>query len=946
MALDWSVPFIGRENELKKIQTHLQAWGTRRIIFIWGEGGIGKTRLLHEVEQHFFATDRVKTLRIIDFDDDYYKFPQNVSVSIGRQLDPIAFDPYFEALRKMHKLEGTGSETDEVPTPIRRHILAINRLLTECFNHVSQQQRVVLRIDTTDALNGLMLRNYMYEIVSQFSNVLILIAGRDTKYWCEKFREDMDEDSVAMPLQPFTLDDSQIYLEQKQKILKATLDKEWVHKLFILAGGLPVLIDLAIEWAQSHRALPWMDELSLSELTLLQEKHRTNDMTQSQLNDLQERFKKIVVMPIADLSCSLDQLKLVLSKVYPLDLEGIMEMLDIGQSDAVRLLNKALRSVVIKNLPDGRIKLHDEVQYLINRYVWPLLDENRQWELRDSRRAITYLTRKSDVLLDELRELKRREAEQINVDNPSQVLEIFGQRREKEGMFWSLRIERLRRQLAINVQQGYESFEQDYQLSRKEASSLSYCQGLLEVIGRYADLDVPGRDIQGNALQEKQKLAILRRLAKQATLDGRYKIAAELFEQLRRRTPKDTEEYIEIMNGQANQLVRAGRLQQALQLNEQALSLGEQLNSRPWIIRSTLEIGLVHRLIGNLEQALQWYHKAFELALTYSDEEQIARIYTHMAYVHALQRENRAFDEIQQAIRQWKKLIQTRKERRFLLGQCYNVAGEVYLAMERPEESLSYFELAWNIFNQEEVENPKQGTPVAEWRSKCRSGRGFTYWQLAVVAQRRNEQEAATQHLQDALRDLVWAAKHATEFDSPMILFRLGEVHFLLKDYQAAEKNWIESMKEARQVGDARTALHSLCKLTHLSFYHPVKNFPGWQDFDRWYRHNYRRQYQTYFELLTGLFYTYLGHLTFKAEDIKNTVKHYNRGLPLLTQSGMHNPFNLIYQLDFVEREIFPLVSSECIQQVGKLLQDPQHAGTYDMIALAYFKEWSGWKES
>lgn len=945
MALEWSVPFIGRKNELKTIESHLQAWGTRRIIFIWGEGGIGKTRLLHEVEQHFFATDRVKTLGIIDFDDDYYKFPQNVSVSIGRQLDPIAFDPYFEALRKIHKLEGTGSETEEVPIPVRRQILAINRLLTECFNHVSQHQRIVLRVDTTDALNGPMLLNYLYEIVSQFSNVLTLIAGRDTKQWYEKFRENMDEESVAMPVQPFTLDDSQIYLEQKQKILKVTLDKEWVHKLFILAGGLPVLIDLAIEWAQSHRSLPWMDKLSLSELTLLQEKQHTNDIPQ-QLNDLQERFRKTLVTPIADLYYPLDRLKLVLSKVYPLDLEGLMEMLDLGQHDASRLLDQALQSVTIKKLPDGRIKLHDEVQHLINRHVWSFLDKDQKWELRDSRRAITYLTRKSDVLLDEIRELKRREGEQIDSFDPSLVLKIFGERREKEGMFWSLRIERLRRQLAINVQQGYELFEQDYQLSREEASSLSYRHGLLEVMSRYADLDSPGRDIQGEALQEEQKLAILRRLARQATLDGRYKTAAELFEQLRRRTPKDTEGYIEIMNGQAKQLVRAGRLQGALQLNEQALSLSEQLNSRSWIIRSTLEIGLVHRLIGNLEQALLWYHKAFEASLTYRDGEQIAQIYTNMSYVHALQRENRAFDEIQQAIRQWKKLIQTGEVRRFLLGQCYHVAGEVYLAMERPRESLSYFELAWNIFNQEEVENLKQETPVAEWRSKCRSGRGFTYWQLAVAAQRRNEHEAATQHVQDARRDLTWAAEHATEFDSPMILYRLGEVFFLLKDYHAAEKNWIESMKEAQQVGDARTVLHSLSKLAHLSFYHPVENFQGWRDFDRWYRHKYRQQFQTYFELLTGLFYTYLGHLTFKAEDIKNTVTHYNRGLPLLTQSGIHNPFNLIYQLDFIEREIFPLVSSECIQQVGELLQEPKHAGTYDMIALAYFKEWSGWKEA
>ena len=266
--IDWTVPFIGRDEQLETIQTHIQAWNSRRIIFVWGDGGVGKTRLLHEVGKRFAPADTSqKMLPVIDFDDDTYEISQNLGFGIAQNLDRERFAPYLEALGQLHLAEKWAVEQGgELPA---RQAIAVNRSFIECFNQVSAQERIILREDRTDALQSTMPLTYLLETVAYLQNVVVLIAGRNAGEVYKQYQEQFGEDAVVLSLCPFTLADSRDYLERKQKILKVTLEAEWMDKLFLLVGGLPVLIDLAIEWAQNHRKLIWMDELSLSDLETL-----------------------------------------------------------------------------------------------------------------------------------------------------------------------------------------------------------------------------------------------------------------------------------------------------------------------------------------------------------------------------------------------------------------------------------------------------------------------------------------------------------------------------------------------------------------------------------------------------------------------------------------------------------------------------------------------------
>ena len=942
----WSVPFINREEELETIKKHLLLWKTRHVIFIWGEGGIGKTRLLNEVEQRFAGIEMdfpVKIPPIVDFDDDRYKQPRNIEVSIARQLDPYTFDVYLEALRELRLAEASATQSD---SRVRRKLLEVKQLFVECFNKVSDQRRIVLRVDTTDTLQSTSpITHILDEMATRLHNVLILIAGRNVEQLYKEHVQEMEMHAVPMPLLPFTTSDSRSYLRQKQEILKITLESEWMDKLFILAGGLPVLIDLAIEWAQNHRALPGMDELSLSELEHLQQQALSDKQQAKQdLQHHREEFKRTTVKPIANLRSDLDYLKLVLSKVYPLDIEGVAEMLNLSLKDATQLVNRARLSVTIKTLPDGRIKLHDEVQRLINKYIWLEFDPQKEWQRRDLRRAMAYLKRKSDALLNEIRLLKQSEHEAKDASDPSLMLKAFVERQEIENEFWFLRTEFLRLQIIIDVQTGYELFEHELEFARTEATSASYHDTLLRVIETYADWDSPTADIDGKMLKEDQQLAIQNKLALDATFSGRYRRADKIYQRLLEKLQPGSKEYIKALNGQTNQLIRVGKLQQARRINEQALEFSKQLGSQEWIIKSTVVVGWMYRLTGHLDQAIQHYDDALRRAIGQNDQERIALTYGQLAYVHALQHQDKALGEIQRAIRMWRRLVQEREENRFELGRCYNIAGEIHLEMEHPDDALNYFSLSWDIFSHKEREDIDRETPISEWKSKSHSGRGFAYWQIAEAALKRGDKASAQHNLQEALDYLEWAAEHATEFDSPIIQNRLGEVHFLLKDYPATEKAWLQSAKEARQVGDAFSVFHSMSDLARLTFYHSVEQYPTWQDFERWYRRDYRRRFPTtQFDILDGLFYTNLGHLALKNEEVKDAIRLYERGLFVLTQRGTFASFNLLGQLDFIENKILPHISPASIRQVGDALKQTWIAREYDVAALAYFHEWDCW---
>jgi hypothetical protein len=169
-------------------------------------------------------------------------------------------------------------------------------------------------------------------------------------------------------------------------------------------------------------------------------------------------------------------------------------------------------------------------------------------------------------------------------------------------------------------------------------------------------------------------------------------------------------------------------------------------------------------------------------------------------------------------------------------------------------------------------------------------------------------------------------------------------VYFLQENYVETAEVWLRSMQEAKQVGDAFTEFHSLSDLARLAFFHQLKKFPRWRDFETYYRRDYRRRYPgLYFEILRGLFHTYLGHLAFKNGQIEEAVRLYDSGLSILSQTGTYAFFNIAGQLAFIEETVLPEIPSEAVQEMGTKLMEAWRKRSQDVAPMAYFHRWARW---
>ena len=141
------------EEELTLIDQTVSEWGTRRIICVQADGGVGKTRLLQEVRNRYSQVEVNKHLLItdiIDFDDYTYHISQNIGRRIAQMTDEAMFEPYIRGLADYRRMEEIGISPERLTEELKR----IDQVFVECFSNVTTERRVILLLDTTDKLEG------------------------------------------------------------------------------------------------------------------------------------------------------------------------------------------------------------------------------------------------------------------------------------------------------------------------------------------------------------------------------------------------------------------------------------------------------------------------------------------------------------------------------------------------------------------------------------------------------------------------------------------------------------------------------------------------------------------------------------------------------------------------------------------------------------------------
>ncbi len=179
---------IGRENEQTIIRAAVQAAGLR-VIFIKGEAGIGKTRLVNEMPEIFKDAHTI----FADLIDLYHVDVHTISgieKAIADSLDPGNhwFVEYRHKRKRFERLRRAGSSTEE----LEKLHAQLGPQFVENLNALASERRVILRFDTAELVQSeqeihplLGSPNEMVEVqgwlkkhIPELKNVVVVFAGR------------------------------------------------------------------------------------------------------------------------------------------------------------------------------------------------------------------------------------------------------------------------------------------------------------------------------------------------------------------------------------------------------------------------------------------------------------------------------------------------------------------------------------------------------------------------------------------------------------------------------------------------------------------------------------------------------------------------------------------------------------------------------------------------
>lgn len=911
------VPFIGREVELTLIDGAIGEWGTRRIICIHAEGGIGKTRLLQEVRKRYTQPKNIKKLivtDIVDFDDYAYHISQNVGRRIARMTDEVIFAPYLRGLVDFRRMEEGNISRERLADEGKR----INQIFVECFNKMTEQQRVVLLLDTTDKLEGTEVWDYMVRLGLYLHNVVVLAAGRNAESLWKQLHPQLNADIQLIRLPAFTSEASESYLKAKLDSRYVPLDPQLAQKVLLLAKGRPILIDLAVEWLARDIPPDWLVECELEELESLSDDQR---------KELQKEFERHLMHPIADMRKSIERLLLTMARVYPLDMEGIVALLDVSIEETKSLFEEAQGYVFVKSLPDGRLSLHDEMRRMVNEHVWPDIDPDGDRQRRDSNRAIKYLNDKVNILNEHIEHLRQQEEEAQCKKDGAEAYNAFVQREALEREKWVLEEQQLTHHLLVSVDQGIHTFIALFDKTTQEYH-FSYREVLLTAVQAFAkEFTLP------------QHYEVNRRKVEYLIDEGELEQAKALAAELRNQESLSPEQCIRVLLQSGDIEIRLRNFEGAIKFYEQALQICKEHGFERQLVQAEKGMGYGNRLMGYHNQAQSHYLQALKLSLRLGDREQQALISNNLAFLHTLRpiTQDKALQMSDRAIEIWRELGHKYIRR---LGAAYNTRACILYRFGRYDDALRYFELALDIF---------QPQNDWEWLSAVYSWRGVTYWAMARFHEPVRDQ--APLLLDKARIDLETARDHLVPRDGPMTLNRLARVYRDLgpERYDDAKRLAEKSYELALEAGDRDYEVVALDTLARLALAEDASD--TLEDFEAKVKSYVQRYPEEQRDKVTlGRLYSHMAGLALCQGKSEKAIDYYERGFVLVALYAGYGWISLSDLLKRLERSVFAKnrynADTAFIRRLGETLNRAWVQEKLDETApevLPIFAYWQNW---
>jgi hypothetical protein len=403
---------VGRDDVINQVVDWIAAAGKHpQMIFIFGQGGIGKTRLLVSLQSVVKQQNIFAAKDLIDLYDTIYHSQIGLVRAIHNRLalPEEMFENYEQEERLLAAMEEIGAIVDLY----KQRKEALEDFVKE-LRIFASEQRVVIMLDTaerliyvTDEIADMQAHiaegwQWLVQEFRNWENVTLIIAGREeAQPLLFHVADNTSIDIRKLTLQPFSFEESDDYFDAAAEVADSKGEKQTANllrnwplelrqQIHTSAGGRPILLALMADIA-TIRGSEVADALK----DTLTSKHMLS-------NDLEDVVIELLIQTTGLGDC----LKLVgrLPKGVSKDL---LMLIMIGQGlpkHKVEEYISTLYTLSFVKQRDDRIFLHDEMYAILERkYYRDVFDRASANSVLD--RVIQHLNAEYEAVIREQNEL-------------------------------------------------------------------------------------------------------------------------------------------------------------------------------------------------------------------------------------------------------------------------------------------------------------------------------------------------------------------------------------------------------------------------------------------------------------------------------------------------------------------------------------------------------------
>jgi tetratricopeptide (TPR) repeat protein len=673
-------------------------------------------------------------------------------------------------------------------------------------------------------------------------------------------------------LGPLNKQASMELLKHKLKSLSSAMEPDFVEKVIYLSEGKPILMELTLDWLVHGVPLEWLVESHLKEIKETKEERK-------------KEFEAQLVSSITQMRSPMDQLVLKMAHVYPLTEDMAEEILDKPVGDVSHLFEHAKSYAFVKLLPDDRISLHDEMRYMVQKYVWNEIDPGKTQRKKLSNIAANFYSRRVAALENKIRSLNK--SIQTNTKDDSKLLL---KRDDLIRLYDTANLQWLEYTLQVQVEKGIDLYKNLEEKAREE-HRIRFVQKLTRLVRRRI-----------GEFNSDQRYEINLRYGRLLNDMGRgnAQTAKNLFTEMLNEYEDDPKRAANIYHLLGVSEVALGQFNLALEHEKRSLDLFRQLHDLSSISILENYIGYINRLKGEWNKAIEYYHRAIQSALEMNTFRP-AGIYNNLGYVYGLMgRYGVAEDYCNDAIEIWK---EENREKGVIRGEV--TLANVHRDAGEYQEAINKFQKAINI-----LELPDDYVTLI----RAYFGLAWTQW---FVGENEKDQDKLLQAKFNFDQALALAREYNFIVELPGILHQASNVYWLLGDKEKARSLNEEAYELSKLINDIRYAVDSLVGFAEFDY--KDRKYDNIVSYAEKLKSDYESKgYE--FPLFYGRMRRILADVAFDRCEYKDALEWYAKSIAMMSQHGGWGRYNFSRELQNLENRIKSLSDDEVNNWIDRLL--------------------------